>query len=44
MPTLFTALRTHVPVVKKPKQQANLQPYGLEMMVNPQAQQIACKK
>jgi len=37
MPTLFTALRTHVPVVKKPKQQANLQPYGLEMMVNPQA-------
>jgi monoamine oxidase len=37
MPTLFTALRTHAPAVKTPKKQANLQPYGLEMMVNPQA-------
>jgi monoamine oxidase len=37
MPTLFTALRTHIPAVKAPKKQANLQPYGLEMMVSPKA-------
>ena len=35
MPTLFTALRTHVPAVKAAKQQPSLQPYGLEMMVSP---------
>lgn len=37
MPTLFTALRTHVPIVKAPRKHASLQPYGLEMMVNPKA-------
>ena len=30
MPTLFTALRSHVPAVKARKNTANLQPYGLE--------------